>query len=281
MTSKLHVETVGGNEQQLLQIYDDLIGASIRGLSGINKNLVAREVANDVIYFFENNQLLLTEERQNNFLSFVLLLPHDAAAKFWVDLNECNQPELITFLRENKDFGAFLESIFALDTSSSFRINEMHNNKEPKHMSFPIGLGVMVFIIRDGKYLFLKRKSKHGFGTWALPGGKIDYGEDPIQTAVRETKEETGLDVTDLKILTFTNDIFESGYQYMTVWLVCNCPEDQEPAIMEPEKHSEIGWYDFTEPPSPLLEPCFENFKSNQFDIIGASFIHEQAQHEQ
>lgn len=49
----------------------------------------------------------------------------------------------------------------------------------------------------DGRILLVKRADD---GTWGLPGGFVDPGESPEETAVRETREETGLDVrtTDL-----------------------------------------------------------------------------------
>lgn len=38
-------------------------------------------------------------------------------------------------------------------------------------------------------------------GKWALPAGYIDYGEDPRQAALREVKEETGLDARITRLI--------------------------------------------------------------------------------
>src|SRR6266851_6390015 len=54
------------------------------------------------------------------------------------------------------------------------------------------GLGVHVVVVRDNEVLLIKRED---FEVWALPGGEIDTGERPVQTAVREVFEETGLTV--------------------------------------------------------------------------------------
>jgi len=36
-----------------------------------------------------------------------------------------------------------------------------------------------------------------GVGLWELPGGSLDFGETPLQAAVRETSEETGISIKE------------------------------------------------------------------------------------
>ncbi len=47
-------------------------------------------------------------------------------------------------------------------------------------------------IIKDGKIFLIKHKK---LGGWLAPGGHVDEGETPDATAIREAKEETGLDI--------------------------------------------------------------------------------------
>ncbi|MCJ7774642.1 MAG: NUDIX hydrolase, partial [Desulfobacterales bacterium] len=53
-----------------------------------------------------------------------------------------------------------------------------------------------VLILDDlGQILLVKRAFQPYRGTWVIPSGYIEYDEDIRSTAVRELKEETGLDV--------------------------------------------------------------------------------------
>jgi 8-oxo-dGTP pyrophosphatase MutT (NUDIX family) len=51
---------------------------------------------------------------------------------------------------------------------------------------------VNVVVVNDAGEILLIRRSDNG--NWALPGGAIDLGESVAQAAIRETKEETGVD---------------------------------------------------------------------------------------
>lgn len=54
---------------------------------------------------------------------------------------------------------------------------------------------VKALIHNEGKYLFLRESLHHG-DIWDLPGGKIEYGEEPEQALIREVKEEVCINVT-------------------------------------------------------------------------------------
>jgi 8-oxo-dGTP pyrophosphatase MutT (NUDIX family) len=52
----------------------------------------------------------------------------------------------------------------------------------------------------EGKYLVVSRR----YGKkvlWNYPGGKVEYGEEPERAAIREVKEEVGLNIRSLKLI--------------------------------------------------------------------------------
>lgn len=67
-------------------------------------------------------------------------------------------------------------------------------------MNKPIRKAVRCYLIKNNKVVVIKyKKGNKEVGYYDIPGGKIEKEELPEQTAIREMKEETGLDVTKLK----------------------------------------------------------------------------------
>lgn len=56
-------------------------------------------------------------------------------------------------------------------------------------------LTVDALIEENGKVLLIQRKGEPFDKKWALPGGFVEYGETVEQAAIREVKEEVGIDV--------------------------------------------------------------------------------------
>jgi 8-oxo-dGTP diphosphatase len=62
-----------------------------------------------------------------------------------------------------------------------------------------VGVGAL---ISDGeRYLLIKRAAEPDAGFWSVPGGLVEVGERAEDAAVREAKEETGLDVEVVELL--------------------------------------------------------------------------------
>lgn len=59
-------------------------------------------------------------------------------------------------------------------------------------------VGVGVIILKGGKILLGERIASHGAGSYAIPGGHMEFGESFEDTARREAQEETGL--TDIEV---------------------------------------------------------------------------------
>jgi 8-oxo-dGTP diphosphatase len=53
-----------------------------------------------------------------------------------------------------------------------------------------------VIRMRDGRIVLVRRAIEPGYGKWVFPGGYVDRGEEVTLAAIREAREESGLEVT-------------------------------------------------------------------------------------
>ena len=118
---------------------------------------------------------------------------------------------------------------------------------------------VMLIKRVDGKIkVLLQRRQNTGFmdGLWDLSSsGHVEHGESMSQAAAREVKEELGVTVSPdkLKFFAFVHKREkEWDLTYYNAYFVCT-EFSGEPKICEPEKCSEIGWFDLDNLPDDLI----------------------------
>ena len=101
--------------------------------------------------------------------------------------------------------------------------------------------------------------------SWTLPGGKQEYDETTIETGIREVKEETNLDVSDLELY-FVSDDIAIDRHYVTIdYITNNFVGDIK--IMEPTKIDEWKWFSIEELPENIYSPskkCIEYYLENK-----------------
>ncbi|MDZ7874182.1 MAG: NUDIX domain-containing protein [Rhizobium sp.] len=118
-------------------------------------------------------------------------------------------------------------------------------------IDFP-GLGVGLAILRDGKLLLCRRMKAPEAGHWNIVGGKVDHMEPAELAARREAEEETGLSIGPIRYLGITEQLIEADRQHWISLLYVTDDTSGDPQLTEPDKLSEIGWFDLDDLPQPL-----------------------------
>ena len=134
-----------------------------------------------------------------------------------------------------------------------------------------IKTGVGVLIVVDNKVLLGHRvdnKTDTGGiyepGSWTCPGGKQEYDETIFECAIRETKEETNLDldISSLQLFDATDDI-QPNKHYVTLDVLAT-KYSGELKVMEPEKIDKWEWFDLDDLPENIYSPSkkeIDNYK--------------------
>lgn len=119
-------------------------------------------------------------------------------------------------------------------------------------------VGIAVVVIKNHRVLLGKRKNSHGAGTWAFPGGHLEFGESIEDCAIREVFEETGIRIKNLRHGPYTNDFFEAeGKHYVTLFVIAEY-DSGEPKVKEPRKCARWEWSVWP----PALQPQFLPIKN-------------------
>ena len=125
-------------------------------------------------------------------------------------------------------------------------------------------IGVGVIVVRDSKVLLGRRRNVHGAGTWNFPGGHLEWGETVEECARREVKEETGLEIENIRIGAYTNDFSKTENNHYITLVAIAKSKSGKPKVMEPGKCKGWEWFEWNKLPSPLFLPI-QNLLEQKF----------------
>ena len=135
----------------------------------------------------------------------------------------------------------------------------------PDHSPVP-RLGVGVFLVRpDGSFLIGHRVSAHGYDTWGLVGGHVEFGESPEETAKREVYEETGLRIDSVEFAGYANSIFQNNNRhYVTLFFMARIAQSTDPRVCEPDTTDIWKYVTLETLPPNLLQSLSDYIEKNK-----------------
>lgn len=132
---------------------------------------------------------------------------------------------------------------------------------------------VYLILIKENKVLLLKRANTgYEDGNYSLVSGHMDGNETIKRAMIREANEEAGIiiDENDLEIVAFLHR--KTDPERFDFFLKCD-KWSGEVTNMEPDKCSELRWYDINNLPEniiPCVKKAIENYQNNiMFDNFG------------
>ncbi|MEK9135395.1 MAG: NUDIX hydrolase [Patescibacteria group bacterium] len=105
-----------------------------------------------------------------------------------------------------------------------------------------IGVSQKAIILnKEGKFLALRRSKTAPAKplSWDLPGGELDFGEDPIKGIIREIKEETGITIKKIEPFDVEAHIATNKEFWVTIAYKTQCDEADVKLSFE---HDEFKW---------------------------------------
>lgn len=121
---------------------------------------------------------------------------------------------------------------------------------------------ILVLIKKDNKYLLTVRAEEnpgennfHGY--WQIAGGGLEFGESVEECAIREAKEELGIDVEIVRMLPKIYHDVRGRWHGIFIAFECTMKEDVQ--IILNEESSEYGWFTLEEAKNLKMMPlCIE-----------------------
>ena len=107
-------------------------------------------------------------------------------------------------------------------------------------------VAVKALVCYGRKFLLIKRttEARGDYYHWEFPGGRLEFGESPMQALKREINEETGLEVEKLILLNAWNSFKDECTEIIGLTYICTANGDN---VMLSKEHSYYEWVTYEE----------------------------------
>jgi len=140
-------------------------------------------------------------------------------------------------------------------------------NQKPNIQKFVVCSNVI--IRKDGKYLLMKRSSNKKIAPNIIHpfGGKIDKDENPYDGAIREIKEEVGIDINNLKLEAVILELLDKKNSPVN-WLIFYFSADYKSGSIISSEEGEVV---YMTPEEILVSDLFPSFRSIVSNILNSN----------
>ena len=127
-----------------------------------------------------------------------------------------------------------------------------------------VAVGAGVLLVRDNKVLLVRRGIDPYKGSYDIVGGFVNPGETPEQAAIREAKEETGLDVEIVELLGTYSDRYGEGAHTLGLHYLAKIVGGIEQAG---DDAASLEWVEVTHIPEEAFTAGFKNTADTLRDL--------------
>ncbi|MCX6747479.1 MAG: NUDIX domain-containing protein [Candidatus Nomurabacteria bacterium] len=142
-------------------------------------------------------------------------------------------------------------------------------------MSQNITIRCLALILHEDKLLVAKHAEEKDY--YALPGGKLEKGENPLECIKREIKEELGVEVSELKLAYVNKFETKEGKENLEFFFLVKDGQDFVDLTGNDRTHAfeifEMRWIGADEEVRLLPESIHKEFKENGFNLQEVKFI--------
>ena len=111
---------------------------------------------------------------------------------------------------------------------------------------------VSILIVEGERVLLGQRRTDPGAGQWAIPSGYVEYEHDFLTTAIREAKEETGLDVAIKAIVNVVSSFLSPRFHFLAIYVVARMVGGE---LAAGDDLAAVEWFPLS---GPLPEMAFQ-----------------------